>query len=513
MHEGCIQESTPLPTRIIDVGPSDGSKEPCLCLPPVGTQDRYIALSYCWGLSPGITTTADTLSAHQSRIPLDQLPRTMKDAVLLTRRLGVRYLWIDALCIIQRRLNLARDEEAIEDWQREASRMASVYSGAWITIAAAEARDKADGILLPRPEEIRCEIPLSASPIASDKPVYARVPFSTKPAPLEKRAWTLQESLLPPRMVEFRKEQVSFICRSKMLWESGAEGKVPGAARMAEIKGPMFFSPWDKSSYYPTERDMYLRRWYVNIGAYTLRQITNEADRLPALSGLAHQMQPIIGGEYHAGLWKEDFINGLLWRCTVYGGSRLPPREIQYLRREKEYRAPTWSWASLSGEVYYEYYRESHWEKFEGPRWPTRVLEVCTSPVGPFFDPMGLVRAGFVRLRGPVRTGALVMNTDRKYKRKDGMARKAIHLLTDNEDDKEAAMKAPQYGGQNVVAVCLFDQGDEWPIKMSCVQLLPDRGLLLKQRQHSEDYERVGIFLLENPIWFEDCPTKELVVV
>ncbi|KAK5659383.1 hypothetical protein OQA88_1476 [Cercophora sp. LCS_1] len=102
-HSGCHQEpDTELPTRVLDVGGEQFS-DVRLCIPrdhgvSVG---RYAALSYCWGTVPCLKTTTDTLSAHAQNIPFHALPGTIQDAVRIARTLGLPYLWVDALCIIQ----------------------------------------------------------------------------------------------------------------------------------------------------------------------------------------------------------------------------------------------------------------------------------------------------------------------------------------------------------------------------------------------------------------------------
>jgi hypothetical protein len=118
-----------LPTRVIDVGPSDNSRDPRLVL---GDNQRalYFTLSYRWNQtgSAAFQTVQSNLDAYKIAIPLKILPQTMKDAILITRRFGVIYLWIDALCIIQ---------DLEDDWKEEAKEMARIYKNSLLTIAAA----------------------------------------------------------------------------------------------------------------------------------------------------------------------------------------------------------------------------------------------------------------------------------------------------------------------------------------------------------------------------------------
>lgn len=107
-HKFCNEQSeTFLPNRVIDAGPSDGSENPRLVINEEWTdvnrraRGKYATLSYRWGTSATVTTTRDRFEAHLERIELASLPKTLRDAVIVTRDLNVRHLWIDALCIIQ----------------------------------------------------------------------------------------------------------------------------------------------------------------------------------------------------------------------------------------------------------------------------------------------------------------------------------------------------------------------------------------------------------------------------
>lgn len=135
------------------MGPADGSQDPYLYVPsedsghytPKACQ-RYIALSYCWGshLWAERSTpilTASSLETMKTAIRMTDLPQTIHDAVVITRRLGIRYLWVDALCILQ-----GSDAKAKADWERESSRMATTYGNAFLTVAAASARSVHEGI-------------------------------------------------------------------------------------------------------------------------------------------------------------------------------------------------------------------------------------------------------------------------------------------------------------------------------------------------------------------------------
>jgi len=109
---------------------------------------RYVALSHCWGGSSHCRTTKFSLEQHKNALKITDLPNTVQDAAFVVRKLGLRYLWVDSLCIIQ-------DDE--DDWLREAGRMVAVYEGAYLTIAASVSSDGSGGCFVSRkPQEIVC---------------------------------------------------------------------------------------------------------------------------------------------------------------------------------------------------------------------------------------------------------------------------------------------------------------------------------------------------------------------
>lgn len=125
-HARCGSSAdSPLPTRVLDLGSRASStirlREPDC---QVG---RYICLTYCWGRSDFIKTTRDNIERHKQGIAFEESPRNFQDTVRIARALGVRYVWIDSLCIIQ-------DDVNHVDWERESSRMADVYRNSYLTV-------------------------------------------------------------------------------------------------------------------------------------------------------------------------------------------------------------------------------------------------------------------------------------------------------------------------------------------------------------------------------------------
>jgi len=129
----------PLPTRLIYI-PED-RKEPLRLRTTVGQRGQYAALSYVWGNGTTFSSTKATLATRMEGFKLRELPKTVRDAVKIARHMGLQYLWVDALCIIQGDLY---------DWNYESAHMAEVYGRAAFTISADLARTTDSGILQPR---------------------------------------------------------------------------------------------------------------------------------------------------------------------------------------------------------------------------------------------------------------------------------------------------------------------------------------------------------------------------
>ena len=174
-----------MPRRVLDV------RDDHVRLLETTTEDegaRYACLSHCWGARTDamLRTTLSTLSSFTKTIPWADLPRTFQHAISVTRRLGVDFLWIDSLCIIQ-------DDE--RDWQQQPVVMATIYQNAYITIAAT-ASSNADGGCYTREDNLqlnRAGMPLAVLSYANDtkQQIYARRRLShdMKQFPLLHRGW------------------------------------------------------------------------------------------------------------------------------------------------------------------------------------------------------------------------------------------------------------------------------------------------------------------------------------
>ncbi|KAF1849659.1 HET-domain-containing protein [Cucurbitaria berberidis CBS 394.84] len=335
-HTNCRQnEDVKLPTRVLDIGSSTFDH---IKLREVsGSTGSYVALSHCWGGKIAVQTTQNNLHAYKKEINFGCLPKDFQDAVTVTRSLGLKYLWIDALCIIQ---------DSTEDWVKESGNMAAVYQNAYIVLGA-DMSDNAHGGFLENEEGgyPREDVPVAIVD-SENTTVYARwqnklhrnpcavfmngLRLADTGEPLMQRAWTLQEQLLASRMVHLARKEMIWECDSALSCECMELDR----GISAENERIRYHKALNSHS-----ADKF-KIWYEVVNDAAARGLTEPSDILPALSGLAHHFQEHGAGPYLAGLWRNDLPRGLLWRtCDARNSSRASP-----------YRAPSWSWVSIQGE-------------------------------------------------------------------------------------------------------------------------------------------------------------------
>jgi Heterokaryon incompatibility protein (HET) len=296
-----------LPTRLIDV-----SKEQPYLLDSSNLKGPYIALSHCWGKIQPITTTTSTISTRIEGIPIETLPKLFQDAVHITRRLNINYLWIDSLCIIQ---------DSAEDWAREAAQMGNIYRHAFLTIFALDSEDCHQGILVQRSSGDQS----GAGSLQDDENSNAALSRTLpdrykrdilKASPLCKRGWVLQERFLSPRILYYSTEEMFWECLGCTARESQKGVRVYQPATYfhqrndcVDVKNRLIRPPGPNPSLTLSP----LTDWHIIAVEYTRNHLKKRTDKLPALSGLASIFSANTGYTYLAGLWKEDFRDGLLW--------------------------------------------------------------------------------------------------------------------------------------------------------------------------------------------------------
>jgi hypothetical protein len=397
-HEICSRamranRSAPwFPTRLIDArakSESDGRIHYLLIetarVVPEG--HRYVTLSHIWGSGPkdqqpAYRTVRDNYNARiTTGIPRDELPACFQDAIDVTAKLGIPYLWVDSLCIIQ------KDDV---DWAAEAGRMASVYSNSFLNLSATASSSSRDHfpsmIRAQREEEEDAQAPRLQEPRfvgtgwtgrfsgayqIFDPHFWADRVTLTR---LASRGWIFQERALAPRVLHFGFDQVLWECAESELAEefpleipqrfidSGRRG----------FKWQMSVNPLqDNAANAPNDDggvshaggaiDQHLlldSKWAKAIDNYSRCELTKSKDKLVAISGVARVLADRFNDEYVAGLWRSNIVGGLCWRVSQMRRttqdlipSGLYARRWEISRRFEEYRAPSWSWASVDGEI------------------------------------------------------------------------------------------------------------------------------------------------------------------
>jgi len=350
-HNYCSYTTAPsLPTRVLDIGTTD-STSPIRLISSNGLKADFAALSHCWGGITPLTTTKATLASRMQQIEMSELHKTFQEVVQIVRRLNIRYLWIDTLCIIQ---------DDPKDWMQESVKMCQVYRDAYVNIAASAAADCTAGLIhrfVPslqgtsgKNDETKIAIRISG--------IHSR----QRAAPLEVRAWTLQEDLLARRVLYFAERQLLWRCKAIAASEDGLlDGLEYEESTLSRMRRD--FVKLDGG-----HRAEAYQSWRRLAETYSRRKVTFEKDRLPALAGITPHFRDLLGDEPILGLWRDELVAGLLW-VTHYDAIRSPVQGI-----------PSWSWMSIKGGINYDelWFSSGHNgnDYYADPK-----LEICSATV------------------------------------------------------------------------------------------------------------------------------------
>jgi hypothetical protein len=351
---------------------------------------EYIAFSHIWGVAKGLPkTTTQTIQSHKKGIPWTSLPRALQEAIVLTRALGFRYLWIDALCLVQDDAPAKLEESVTMD---------EIFGNAFLTIAATSAIDSSSHPLFPaqvqpfklqatdnkgsafkiyvreQPNHYSFKAPFDEGAHMNDW----ELPFNISEdanydTPLLKRAWAFTERLLSRRVLHFTKSEIILECREGYQCECGRIAdqtldsratdslKQEFARIVAETdRRPSFDGSGDQMNGIESvttqlasttltngaknisqKREEALQLWSYIITEFTARSLTYDSDRLLAITSIANQLSPALYSGYVAGQWTFSTM-GLLWY----------PNDSTRCRRSRAltgHNVPSWSWASVEG--------------------------------------------------------------------------------------------------------------------------------------------------------------------
>ncbi|KAG5661367.1 hypothetical protein KAF25_005489 [Fusarium avenaceum] len=433
---------------------------------------------------------------------VSHLPKTHQDAIRLTQELGIRYIWIDSICIIQ-------DDK--EDWDHESANMLSVYANASLTIAASNGDDSHKGLFTEIPSRSYVQIDYAFGGIQGQALAFScplrgetfcietdreqkssRFPifldYITLPEePLSGRGWTLQERVLSRRTLHYSEQQMFFECNRAYHGEDGLFLHARFDTIHQKIKASDINTEGIPSEGQAlTSKDLILKLWYRLLWIYGDRKLSKPSDKLPAISGLASIFAKRLNDQYIAGLWKSDLIVGLSW-------------EGLHCKRVEGYRAPSWSWASIDGIIGCS---------AEFPYTPlATIIDVKVDLKGA--NPYGEILEGRIRICAPMKCLYLA---DNDMKSGDDKPRGRIELelrMEQIEDEdiscsfgydefaedssQEAAKILECLRGKDVFALLLLDHVEFRE------QQLPLKGLIIAKVQGTEEYQRFGTVRL--PRW------------
>ncbi|KAI1120046.1 heterokaryon incompatibility protein-domain-containing protein [Nemania abortiva] len=439
-HPACqspfLIPNTFIPTRLLRVNNPDLGFDyvKMVSAEHIELSARYIALSYCWGGDQLGKTVEANISSRSRNLRVSDQPKTIRDAIKVTRRLHFDYLWIDSLCIIQ---------DDPEDMARELACMDKVYEYADLLISATSAKSSAEGMLNPvlnLPANVSCGYRCPDGQVG--RILLQKAGYTPGALGVHGRCWTLQEHLLPSRILAYAGSGLRWSCRTTTLFDgpwttstvfinylenietyrrmsailsSDVPCGVPTVIHnqitdlnvdgilIAELlqgrqkprPGARAVSPHEPDTTQGAGSEVTkpsaIAQWRKLLREFTSRSITNSADRLPAISAAARKFNNVLQGRYIAGLWEVALPLELLW--APQGGSNKG--------RDQEGPFPSWSWASTRHRV-----------EWHVPSAGVATLHCLRTQLDFLYPsvPYGHVTKGWLRVRGdlmPVKCEAV----------------------------------------------------------------------------------------------------------
>ncbi|KAH7356439.1 hypothetical protein BKA65DRAFT_494709 [Rhexocercosporidium sp. MPI-PUGE-AT-0058] len=352
------------------------------------------------------------MNALKTKIPLDDFDTIIHDAVLVTRALGISYIWINALYILQDH----------NEWSEEASKMNEIYGESTVTLVIASSDSVKNGFLKERHLN------------------YIPITYSTDPAE-DHRAklfvspeWDDSEREYNGPWTERVEDRIS-----KTLTYSNYGEIAFGSGFLWQL--PTFLKFKGFKAHLPTSLDYPLmshsdtfRLWYDVVEEYTQRKFTKISDRLVAISSLARIYSDMIRNPtYVAGLWKEDLIRGLLWHIK---GATLIPRGFADDVLNSHEAFPSWSWASAGYEAV------TNDPKTNNSLCNLSEIEDTRINLIDPRDPFGAVKSGSVTIAGPLRRLLRLYNKEwRSEKASMSKLKRYISRIIDEENQGSVTHK------------------------------------------------------------------------
>lgn len=359
----------------------------------------FAVLSYCWGGPQPIQLTRETAKLAQV-YPVTMLPKTVADAAWYTHQLGLDYLWVDALCIMQ-------DEP--DDKSREIPRMGQYYGDATVTICAAlastcesgflrspcHAEDPTDYLLGP----VKLHVKTATGEPGIVQVVKEADYFNShrEREPIVQRGWTLQESLLSRRLLIFSSHHLYFTCK---VANASCGGREPLPKRRAlgifESRVPGIHTITSLQRMYPV-----IVTWDNVVEEYTRRLLGYPGDKLLAVSGMAASLVRMARDERGlnlkscAGLMFDLEGRDWGWKGELLWAVAKPASPLETTGGAC---SPSWSWASLQAPIR---------RMGSNPRTSPDEDRICLldldAPLADERNPFGGVKGGIIRLKARTR--------------------------------------------------------------------------------------------------------------
>lgn len=345
----------------------------------------YMTLSHRWAPHahrfPMLRSS--TISQFQQGINVRRLPRVFQEAIDLTRQLGVGYLWIDSLCIMQ-------DEDDHSDWDRECLSMDKVYSHAFLNISATLSQSGTESLFHPRNSQAPSLPPrIDIDTHGNRKKQYIlNTNFwhdEISDGPLNNRGWVFQERFLACRVLHFGQYQIGWECQVSEAMEA-FPGGLPPSLTVGSRSKPGNHEALRKASQAvlspaqivqngllvssPAADIRFAEWWNLLIEDYSRCKFTFTKDKLIALSGVAKYVAKSRPADrYLAGMWQSCMVYGLAW-FPIHD-----PGRIYSNAGSSGFHAPSWSWASFDGEVCFPAIAP------DNPKCFARVVHIAEDPM------------------------------------------------------------------------------------------------------------------------------------
>jgi hypothetical protein len=497
-HKNCQpQVDVQLPSRVIDIGLTDDLETPRI-ISSRGQLGTYACLSYVWGTERNYLLTESNLKSSMNGLNAGGIPQTIKDAMAVARTIPVRYLWVDALCILQ-------DSEQEKTY--EIAQMAHIYKNALVTIVAASSTGSSSGFLHYRPNLVPDHWPNLVPdywpqgehriPFRIDESTYGSITcvipsgmYEENREPINQRAWTLQEQLMAPRLLTYTSHTLQWRC----------------ATEIANMDDSIYYehanmTTLNKLTKATSEGLEAAQRWRKVVAKYTSRELSVLNDKLPALAGIAKDFVDILGPRYYAGIWENYMVMQLAWDV------------IKPKPKVTDYRAPSWSWASVNGRVSYSSsgLLKDRFSEFDKPE--CVVVSAFTTPKSDD-SPYGEVTNGELKLRARSRKGWLVQRLGRNRNRYD------VFWITNENDSLQTTLE--KYREEDRSLSALYNvygdvDGEFPPTLVTCLPLFGDAGMILLPTNDGT-YKRIGALLHfkrgeDKWVEFANEPEVEIVIV